>query len=399
MSNIAIKVEGLSKAYRIGLKEQKYDTLGGVIGSWIKSPVDNFKRLRKLSNFDFEKDEQDTYWALKDINFQIEAGEVMGIIGKNGAGKSTLLKILSRITEPSTGEIHIKGRIAALLEVGTGFNLELTGRENIFLNGSILGMTKKEIEKKFDEIIFFSGVETFIDTPVKRYSSGMRVRLGFAVAAYLEPEILIVDEVLAVGDMEFQKKCISKMQEVSNQDGRTVLFVSHDMSAVGNLCKKCIVLDKGKIDLISDTSAAIHKYTGNIHNTEFEKTNSKNVLLGIKEISESKIILNLNYHILDGELKGDLFIKILNGSNAELVLYKESNIIVNDKDHFLIEVDISSFKSGYYSVQSKLWAVNSNLKSFALNSDFIPLMVDKDTFNFPHGQIAPRIIIHKNSNK
>ena len=190
-------------------------------------------------------DDADIFWALKDINFEVKKGEVLGIIGKNGAGKSTLLKILSRITEPTGGRIEIYGRIASLLEVGTGFNPELSGRENVYLNGTILGMTKKEIDLKFDEIIDFSGVEKFIDTPVKRYSSGMKVRLAFAVAAHLDPEILIIDEVLAVGDAEFQKKCLGKMHDVAENEGRTVLFVSHNMSAVQTLCSRSVVLENG----------------------------------------------------------------------------------------------------------------------------------------------------------
>jgi lipopolysaccharide transport system ATP-binding protein len=241
-----IKVENISKAYRIGLKEQRHDTLGATIAEWVKSPFKNFKRLRSLSNFN-NHDDADIFWALKDINFEVKKGEVLGIIGKNGAGKSTLLKILSRITEPTDGRIEIYGRVASLLEVGTGFNPELTGRENVYLNGTILGMTKKEIDNKFDEIVDFSGIEKFIDTPVKRYSSGMKVRLAFAVAAHLDPEILIIDEVLAVGDAEFQNKCLGKMQDLSGKMGRTVLFVSHNMAAVSSLCNKTIVIQNGLI--------------------------------------------------------------------------------------------------------------------------------------------------------
>lgn len=245
MSDTVIKVQDISKAYRIGMKEQRHDTLSASMASWVKSPFTNFKKLKSLTNFD-NKDDEDIFWALKGINFEVKKGEVLGIIGKNGAGKSTLLKILSRITEPTDGRIEIYGRVASLLEVGTGFNPELTGRENVYLNGTILGMTKKEIDSKFDEIINFSGIEEFIDTPAKRYSSGMKVRLAFAVAAHLDPEILIIDEVLAVGDAEFQKKCMGKMGELSKGQGRTVIFVSHNMAAVKSLCTKGIVLVKGK---------------------------------------------------------------------------------------------------------------------------------------------------------
>lgn len=242
--NPAIKVQNLSKRFRLGLNEKQSETLVGQITQFIRSPWDNLKRLRQLNRFG-EEDET-VFWALKDINFEIKEGEVLGIIGKNGAGKSTLLKILSGITDPTKGKIEIQGRVASLLEVGTGFHPELTGRENIYMNGTILGMTRKEIDSKLDEIINFSGVEKFIDTPVKFYSSGMKVRLGFSVAAHLEPEILIIDEVLAVGDFEFQAKCLGKMESVS-QEGRTVLFVSHNLGAVSSLCTKAILLENGKI--------------------------------------------------------------------------------------------------------------------------------------------------------
>lgn len=249
MTDIAIKVENLSKRYRLGMKDELHDTFTGALTSFIKSPFANFKKLQKLSKFSENgKAEDDILWALKDVSFEVKHGEVVGIIGRNGAGKSTLLKILSRITEPTSGKVTINGRVSSLLEVGTGFHPELTGRENIYLNGTILGMTKKEIDSKFDEIVDFSGVEKFIDTPVKRYSSGMQVRLAFAVAAYLEPEILVIDEVLAVGDYEFQKKCLGKMQDVA-ESGRTVLFVSHNMKAVEQLCSRAILITNGTISV------------------------------------------------------------------------------------------------------------------------------------------------------
>lgn len=246
MSDTAIRIQDLSKAYRIGSKELKQDTLGGTMVSWVKSPVRNFKNLRSLSVIDANSNDPSIHWALKDVNVEIKQGDVLGIIGKNGAGKSTLLKIISQITYPTTGSVEIYGRVASLLEVGTGFNPELTGRENVYLNGTILGMRKKEIDFKFDEIVEFSGVEKFIDTPVKRYSSGMKVRLAFAVAAHLEPEILIVDEVLAVGDTEFQRKCLGKMHDVSEKEGRTVLFVSHNLSMIQSLCETGLLLVNGR---------------------------------------------------------------------------------------------------------------------------------------------------------
>lgn len=260
MSEVSITVSNLSKAYRIGLRDRQHDTLGSAIASWVKSPILNFKKLKNLSDIRVDNRDPDIFWALRDITFEVKLGEVLGIIGKNGAGKSTLLKILSRITEPTTGRVEIFGRVASLLEVGTGFNPELTGRENVYLNGTILGMTKREIDRKFDEIISFSGVEKFIETPVKRYSSGMKVRLAFAVAAHLDPEILIIDEVLAVGDAEFQKKCLGKMQDVSEKEGRTVLFVSHDMSAVSRLCGQILVIENGMTKFIGDKEKAINHY-------------------------------------------------------------------------------------------------------------------------------------------
>ena len=239
MSRSVIKVEGLSKQYRIGVRE-RHDMLRESLVHAVKAPFQRLKRIGK------PLPEKETIWALKDVSFEVQEGEVIGIIGRNGAGKSTLLKILSRITKPTEGNAKIHGRVGSLLEVGTGFHPELTGRENIYLNGAILGMKKKEIERKFDEIVNFAEVEKFIDTPVKRYSSGMYVRLAFAVAAHLEPEILLVDEVLSVGDAAFQKKCLGKMGDVATE-GRTVLFVSHNMVAVQSLCGRGICLNDGKI--------------------------------------------------------------------------------------------------------------------------------------------------------
>ena len=247
MTDIAIQVENLSRRYRIGRKEDTHETLSGAVVDLLTRPVKNFRRLRQLSRFSENgHNVEDIIWALKDISFQVKRGEVVGIIGRNGAGKSTLLKILSRITAPTGGYARINGRVGSLLEVGTGFHQELTGRENVYLNGTVLGMTRKDVQHKFDEIVDFSGVEKFIDTPVKRYSSGMKVRLAFAVAAHLDPEILLVDEVLSVGDAEFQRKCLGKMEDVAGK-GRTVLFVSHNMSAINRLCPRVILMDAGKL--------------------------------------------------------------------------------------------------------------------------------------------------------
>ena len=286
MSRPVLTVENISKAYRIGEKEEIPDTFIGALKGIATAPLRNFHRLRRLNTFgttavtDPDNSQPatrnshaqvsplaarhsplptDTLWALRDVSFDVNEGDVVGIIGRNGAGKSTLLKILSRITEPTSGRVVIRGRVSSLLEVGTGFHPELTGRENIYMNGTILGMKKKEIDRKFDEIVDFSGVEKFLDTPVKRYSSGMQVRLAFAVAAHLEPEILIIDEVLAVGDAEFQKKCLGKMQDVASE-GRTVLFVSHNMAAVQSLCSRGISLAQGCVAVDASASTSIDRY-------------------------------------------------------------------------------------------------------------------------------------------
>jgi lipopolysaccharide transport system ATP-binding protein len=274
MSETVIRVENLSKKYIIGhQKQERYTALRDVLANQVKSIGQIFSR-----NGDKTDPTHEEFWALKDVSFEIKQGDRVGIIGRNGAGKSTLLKILSRITEPTSGKISIKGRVASLLEVGTGFHPELTGRENIYLNGAILGMDGAEIKKKFDEIVAFAEVEKFLDTPVKRYSSGMYVRLAFAVAAHLEPEILIVDEVLAVGDAKFQKKCLGKMQEVS-VGGKTVLFVSHNMGAIESLCEKGILLTQGAVNFLGSAQEVISKYA----------SENSTLSSGFVDLSERKI--------------------------------------------------------------------------------------------------------------
>jgi lipopolysaccharide transport system ATP-binding protein len=253
MSDIAIRVESLSKQYRIGGPQAQYKTLRESLVDMAAAPA---RRLRSLGR---PSPENETIWALKDVSFDVKRGEVVGIIGRNGAGKTTLLKILCRITEPTKGYAEIKGRVGSLLEVGTGFHPELTGRENVYLNGAILGMRRAEIDQKFDEIVAFSEIEKFLDTPVKRYSSGMYVRLAFSVAAHLEPEILLVDEVLAVGDAAFQKKCLGKMEGVA-REGRTVLFVSHNMAAIENLCHKAFALDRGRLTMTGEPHDVVEAY-------------------------------------------------------------------------------------------------------------------------------------------
>lgn len=263
MNNVAIRVENLGKQYRIGLTPMRYRTLRETL---VESISPNARSRRAL-----EKEESGTIWALRDISFEVHKGQVLGVIGRNGAGKSTLLKILSRITEPTEGYAEIHGRVGSLLEVGTGFHPELTGRENIYLNGAILGMGREEIDRKFDEIVGFSEVEKFIDTPVKRFSSGMYLRLAFAVAAHLEPQILVVDEVLAVGDAEFQRKCLGKMNDVA-REGRTVLFVSHNMSAILRLTEETILLDKGRVVLRAPTPQAVDHYMASGFSQSGERT-------------------------------------------------------------------------------------------------------------------------------
>jgi lipopolysaccharide transport system ATP-binding protein len=261
MTDIAIMVDGLGKRYRLGQKQAKYETLRDSMVEVVGKP---FRWVRNILsvNGNGSASNGEWLWALKDVSFKVHRGEVVGIIGRNGAGKSTLLKILSRITEPTEGSAEIHGRVVSLLEVGTGFHSELTGRENVYLNGAILGMKKREIDSKFDEIVAFAEVEKFIDTPVKHYSSGMHLRLAFAVAAHLEPEILIVDEVLAVGDAAFQKKCLGKMGDVA-KEGRTVLFVSHNMPAVTRLCERVILIEEGKIKTDGSSQLVVSKYLNN----------------------------------------------------------------------------------------------------------------------------------------
>jgi len=259
MAEPIIRVENLSKLYRLGKKEERAGTLAHALREFASAPLRNFRRLRSLTHFEDEASAKDILWALRDVSFEVEQGEVVGLIGRNGAGKSTLLKILSRIITPSRGRVEIHGRLASLLEVGTGFHGELSGRDNIFLNGAVLGMSRKEIARKFDEIVAFSEIERFLDTPVKRYSSGMYVRLAFAVAAHLDSDILILDEVLAVGDAAFQKKCLGKMNAAA-VSGRTILFVSHSMQSISALCTRTILLEQGSCKIIGKTSDAVTHY-------------------------------------------------------------------------------------------------------------------------------------------
>jgi lipopolysaccharide transport system ATP-binding protein len=300
-----IEVKHLSKKYGIGI-DTTYKTLSESITSAVRHPIKTLKDFRS---------QNETFWALKDVNFEVKRGEVLGIIGRNGAGKSTLLKILSRITYPTEGEVRLLGRVGSLLEVGTGFHSELSGRENIYFNGSILGMKKREIDEKFDEIVKFSGVEKFLDTPVKRYSSGMQVRLAFSVAANLDPEILVVDEVLAVGDVEFQKKCLGKMSEVA-EGGRTVLFVSHNTGAIQNLCQRCILLNKGHIINNGETADVISQYL-NIGLQVSDKSVFK------RDISNKKLAFtDINLY----NTKGEIITKSTSDENILVVINYDLNV-------------------------------------------------------------------------
>jgi len=353
MSDIVIKVENLSKQYRlgnVGMGTLKHDvnrwwhTIRGREDPYLKVGEENDRSVKGISEY---------VWALRDINFEVKQGEVLGIIGRNGAGKSTLLKILSRTTSPTTGQVKIKGRVASLLEVGTGFHPELTGRENIFLNGAILGMHKKEIQQKFDEIVDFSGVERYIDTPVKRYSSGMYVRLAFGVAAHLEPEILIVDEVLAVGDAEFQRKALGKMKDVSNKDGRTVLFVSHNMEAILSLCSHSILLRNGSISQIGSASSIIDKYLI-VNHTQKEKIdltiNKRNP--GLKQNIIFKSVSLINGQTLSWQIK-----------YKEPLVFRFDIEVVKEVNEF--EIGISLFTTNDFEIVSSLssdFTVLKNLK-------------------------------------
>ena len=351
-NNIAIKVENISKLYRIGMKQEMHDSLAAAAFDFIMSPLKNYRKYRSLYKFDDIKTDHgqnsasapsDIILAVNNISFEVCQGEVLGIIGKNGAGKSTLLKILCKITDPTTGYAEIRGKVSSLLEVGTGFHQELTGRENIYLNGTVLGMTKKEVDQKFDKIVDFSGVDKFIDTPVKRYSSGMAVRLAFSVAAHLEPENLIIDEVLAVGDAAFQKKCIGKMENMAGS-GRTVLFVSHNMTAITQLCKRTIWIDNGELRMDGRTTEVVNAYLNlgvqsrscwyfdrneknSKSNEEFEFRSIK-LLDNQKEIKPSipfnrKLKLEINYDIINSVKYLSIAYQMLNSDGV--MIYESIN--------------------------------------------------------------------------
>ena len=387
--DIILKAENISKQYRLG--QVGTGTLSHDLNRWwhqIRGKEDPYLKIGD-TNDRSTKGSSDYVWALQDINFEVKRGEVLGIIGKNGAGKSTLLKILSKVTAPTTGSIKSRGRIASLLEVGTGFNGEMTGRENIFLNGAILGMTKKEITSKLDEIIDFSGCERYIDTPVKRYSSGMTVRLAFAVAAFLEPEILVIDEVLAVGDAEFQKKAIGKMQDISKGQGRTVLFVSHDMNAIEKLTEKCIVLENGQILLHTTTQLAIQDYISkNVKVNSSNRWNSfieapGNEFARIKAVSITDLQDNLKYTFESSEN-----IKI----NIE---YYDFNMLYNNTAIIQIMNEKANLLFSSNEFNSSDWNLKKFRKKITITSCIIPadfLNEGKYSINIAIGNYNPNII-------
>ena len=336
MGNVAIRADGLSKHYRIGAGTIQHNTLRDHL----------MHRLKSLTRRGEESSDSDTsFWALKNISFEVKQGEVLGIIGHNGAGKSTLLKILSRITQPTTGTADIYGRVSSLLEVGTGFHSELTGRENIFLNAAMLGMRREEVRRKFDEIVAFSGVEDFIDTPVKRYSSGMYVRLAFAVAAHLEPEILIVDEVLAVGDASFQQKCLGKMEEVS-RSGRTVLIVSHNMTVIEGLCERAILLEKGCVAKVGKTHEVVEGYANAIRGLAGTPIDARHDREGLGEILLTRIeVLDTDRHSVAAAITGrDVLIRMYyRCAEGKEFLNCRVSISVNGRkgqDLFVLSTDI-----------------------------------------------------------
>lgn len=376
--DIILRAENISKQYRLG--EVGTGTLTHDLNRWwhqIRGKENPYLKIGD-TNDRTKKGNSEYVWALQDINFEVKRGEVLGIIGKNGAGKSTLLKILSKVTAPTTGSIKSRGRIASLLEVGTGFNGEMTGRENIFLNGAILGMTKKEIASKLDAIIEFSGCERYIDTPVKRYSSGMTVRLAFAVAAFLEPEILVIDEVLAVGDAEFQKKAIGKMQDISKGEGRTVLFVSHNMAAVKSLCTRGIILEHGKVAFEGEIENAVSYYLGGNAETMNSRTFGNEYDFPVFKLIEISL---KNY----GRNSDDVL-----RENELIILNTKLNIKINDPERYHItyhlnnemgEAMFSFSNAGSFSLKNGINDITCNfpISFFQSGQYFLSLFIVEDS--------------------
>lgn len=366
--SIAIKVQNLSKAYQLG--QIGTGTLSRDIERWfalMRGKEDPFLKIGE-ENDRSKKGSSDIVWSLKDLDFEIKQGDAVGIIGKNGAGKSTLLKILSRVTSPTTGKINVKGRIASLLEVGTGFHPELTGKENIYLNGTILGMRKKEITRKLDQIIDFSGVERYIDTPVKRYSSGMYVRLAFAVAAHLESETLIVDEVLAVGDAEFQKKCLGKMGEVSKGEGRTVLFVSHNMNAIQSLCNKGIMLKNGRMYYDGDVKTCISRYLA----SGMDAQNTFTITHKIDDNNDAQIIdatlVDENLKMIEGAISNnhDLNILVKYKVNKKIFRWHLTYFLRNEQGDEIFFSDRTDFHGAYLETDEGIYTYKLKVPAHVL---------------------------------
>lgn len=391
MSEVVIKVENLGKQYRLG--SVGTGTISHDLNRWwhkARGKEDPYLKIGE-TNDRTQKGESNLVWALKDINFEVKQGEVLGIIGKNGAGKSTLLKILSRVTGPTVGDIKVRGRIASLLEVGTGFHPELTGRENIFLNGAIMGMTKQEIKSKFDEIVAFSGVERYIDTPVKRYSSGMYVRLAFAVAAHLDPEILIVDEVLAVGDIEFQKKCMGKMKDVAGQ-GRTVLFVSHNLASLKQLCSSGILLKNGELAFSGGINETISTY---LSSNNSDNLNDKY----FKSIKKNNDIELIQAEVLDAKLENksefsineDVYIKvIINCNNVVPNVYgyvsvknKEEEVFIESDSLDILPNILENMKVGNNEFLLKISKNVLPIGKFTIYFNFASLFANKFNIDSP----------------
>ncbi len=390
MSKVVIKAENISKQYRLGLVGT--GTVRDDMKRWwynLRGKEDPFLKIGE-ANDRSSKGESDYVWSLRDINFEINQGDSVGIIGRNGAGKSTLLKILSQVTQPTTGKIYTKGRIASLLEVGTGFHPEMTGRENIYLNGAILGMRKHEITRKFDEIVAFSGVERYIDTPVKRYSSGMYVRLAFAVAAHLESEILIVDEVLAVGDAEFQKKCLGKMNDVSKGEGRTVLFVSHNMAAVKSLCTTGIVLEHGRIVFNGNSDDAVNYYLDNAYKTASKPVIEREDRKGNKKLLVNDIYVETKEGIRVGEVhSGEEYFISFDYIKSKVIDPKQLTIVVqfkNDNDELVttIATDELGIVFSEIAEKGKIQIHIPKLQFREGNYSLTYMISEKLAFNTPH---------------
>lgn len=408
--SLAIKVEDLSKVYRLG--EISTGTISRDLERWwakVRGKEDPFLKIGQ-GNDRTQKGTSDVVYSLRNINFEIEKGNAVGIIGRNGAGKSTLLKLLSRVTSPTTGRIYLSGRVASLLEVGTGFNHELTGRENIYVNGSILGMRKKEIDRKFDEIVDFAGVERYVDTPVKRYSTGMTVRLAFAVAAHLECEILIVDEVLAVGDAEFQAKCLGKMGGVIKNEGRTILFVSHDMNALAKLCSTAMLLDKGELISMGEANGVIANYIGRHLEGqaayEFQGSSNKSIYFKSIRIVDDKgtlrktfyvdepILVTFELGINDPDFKCDLFVTFMDAKNRSVFSCEKTNI---DSGKIILRIEPGQLVRGNYAIDSFLQLPSWTIRVDAVQDICSFTVIDNQSEFVKHNSVDYGVVFAKHA--